>query len=168
MPELDFFLLGTEESRLVAKAIERGLITVPYGPYEAPEYEEIRDVDSFLESRKANRLFFLVSSAYSSSPLEMRRIKKGPNQGLFYIMQRTGGPTIDILFCTVSDRVGVPQIAPGMIGYHKTYWDERRGEDVSAPKAMVDEYNLLKREIKRGSFRLKEKQRTYFVSPETK
>jgi len=96
MPQLDFLLSANEERRLVSAAFEQCLRLVPDADYDTPRYVTAGNLIRYCAYRARTQLFFILADDYVRSPLEFRCFSAGPKPGRYFIMQRNGGPTIDL------------------------------------------------------------------------
>lgn len=164
MPQIDFFLSQEDERWLVDSCLRQGLQLIPSLTYSSRDYEVLDSTGEVLRARDKARLFFLSLPGVSQQ-LEMREHDSGPKAGQFFIMQRNGGPVIDLFFPTYSRTDVGDQIAAGFLGYHKTYWDLRAHENRATPEALIAAYKDLSRRIRAAARRIVGKERTYFLFP---
>src|SRR3990172_5733752 len=117
MPELGLFLSWRDIEEFVECALREGAVLIPHLHYDTPEYVTLRNRASFNDFRRKTSLFFILRSSSLVSPLEMDSfVKKGKR--FFFIIQRSGGPTID--FFAAGDFRGSHQhlVGPSSLGYH--------------------------------------------------
>jgi len=93
LPEIDFFLIDEEQRWLTRQVLELGSELVPDLRYRSEELTIISTEKDFLDAHKQTRLFFLLNPRLTRSPLQLRRIEKGP-ESFFYVAPRVGGPTV--------------------------------------------------------------------------
>ena len=165
MPQIDFFFGSKDERWLVEACVNAGLLFVADKDRSTPEYETLATADSVIHERDAARLFFLLLPAMLG-PLEVREHKSSAKSGQFFIMQRNGCPTIDLLFPTRSRGDGGERIASGFLAYHKTYWDLEAEENLPVPEPLLAVYKSLSRAIRARTRKISGKARTYYLSQE--
>jgi hypothetical protein len=164
MPQIDFFLCQEDERWLVDQCVCLGLQFIPDLNYGSRDYEVLASSDEVLAARGATRLFHLSMPGVSQPP-EMRQIDSGQKAGQWFILQRNGGPLIQLFFPTFSRTEVGDQIAAGFLGYHKTYWDLQVQENRATPTSLIGAYRHLAKKIRAKAMHISGKARTYFLFP---
>ncbi len=117
-------MADADERALVKAALSLGVRIVPSKDYETSQPVIVSSVEAFEPERAETNLFFLVSDSWLRCPIEVRQYATGPKSGKYFLMQRNGGPSID-LFCPRLEQMtgGPASIAAGMLGYYSTFWN---------------------------------------------
>jgi hypothetical protein len=164
VPQIDFAIGENEESPLVELILGSGLHFVPDKPYRTANPVIWRDLASVERALRTQRSYFLILPGVSG-PFEMWQCDGGVYEGKYFIMQRNGGPYLDILFPIFSRAAdGQHQFAAGFIGYYKTYWDPGTSTNLPIPKELLDRYRYFCKEIRSRTSRFKIGRRTYHFS----
>jgi hypothetical protein len=162
MAQLDIFLSEVDLESLLALALSRGAVLVPDTRYATDKYDEIADLAPMRRFRPAVKLFFILHQSYLVTPLEMRQTRSEENSA-WYIMQRNGGPTIDI-FCPGQKESGDRRIiGQGYVGYYPTFWNPRTGRNETASPALKAYYALLTKHIRTHAARVALPKRTFWI-----
>ena len=154
MPELGLYLVEEDEYSLVQLAFDEGCDLIPDLHYNSQRYEKISTLEGYRQYRIRTRLFFLVSEKYFCCPIEMCRIEKDERH-VYYISQRSGGPTIQFLGGGLFEKNGQKFIRSGSIAYYPTYWNTTTLQKEKPPSGLPSVYNVLRRGIKRDAIRIK-------------
>ena len=162
MPELGLFLSWRDIEEFVEFVLQEGGALVPDLEYESDQYVVIRDSQSFGQLRRETSLFFILNDSYFLSPFEIRRITKR-GKVVFYILQRSGGPTIDLFTGGDFRRSHQHLVGPSSLGYHPTYWNTTTHRNEKSPDSLIIFYKSLVRQIKKGAKRIKPGVRAYWV-----
>jgi hypothetical protein len=84
----------------------------------------------------------------------MRKILKS-GEAVYYISQRSGGPTIQLLgggiFADNYEKV----IRPGFISYFPTYWNTLSSRNEKPPLELIETYKALQNHVKNAAVRIK-------------
>lgn len=162
MPELGLYLSWKDIVEFVEFALREGAALVPHLHYDRPQYVTLENGTSFDEFRSKTSLFFIVKSSYLVSPLEIDSFVKKEKK-LFFIVQRSGGPTIDFSFRTEFRESGRLFIGPSSLGHHPTYWNTTTCRNEKPPDSLVTFYKSLVKEIKKGAKRIRPGVSAYWV-----
>lgn len=165
MAELTLYLTENDELPIVALAMEMGCRLIPDLNYPVPQYDSVTTIESYRLYRDRTRLFLLVSDRFYLSPLEMRSIKKD-GKTIYYLSQRSGGPTIQFLGGGVFEEHGSKFVRPGDIGYHSTYQSTTSSTIEKPPPELVDTYKGLQKLIRRSFSHSKPAKVSLWVGPE--
>jgi len=91
-------LLNRSDTISIARTIfDKGAYMVPDCNYDEPLYTLIKTVDEFKSISKTTRLFFVLHDDWKSEPLEMKKFDHKELGEKYFIVQKSGGPTIDFL-----------------------------------------------------------------------
>jgi hypothetical protein len=159
---MDLFVSEQDLESLAGVVLSNEGLLVPDMRYSAPVYSEIADIPTLRKVRPEARLFFVLHKSYLVTPLEMRCFS-GEGTAMWYIVQRNGGPSIDI-FCpgqveTASSKI----IGQGYMGYHPTFWNPSTARNEQPPPALKQMYALLQRHIKQHATRVTLAKRTFWI-----
>jgi hypothetical protein len=165
MPEIGIILAKREEISLIEHVFSQGSYLVPDLHYPNPEYVKIRSVDDFLHYRQETRLYFMLHENYAISPLEMRQIEKDGKKS-YFIMQRNGGPSID-LFMTAEFVVDdTTKVAPGFVAYYPTFWNTITHQNQKVPSHLLDAHGEIRKYIRSIAASNKLGKRSYWIGRE--
>lgn len=163
MPELGFYFDDSDLNDFAKRCLTEGAYFVPDHIYTDEKFDKITTFSKFRECRiNGTNLFFILHNSYEDCPFELRPIVKNEVTG-FYILQKNGGPTID-LFCPSSfDKNGTDVIAPGFVAFHSSYWNTTTREEVRAPESIKLWYRMLTKTIKERSMKIRARHRIFMV-----
>lgn len=168
MPQVSMFLDSEDERSLITLLFEKGARIVADLRYDGPAYHQIHDWSGYDKARGKSGLFFVLFDAYERCPLRMFRIEGGHYDGKYSVMQRTGGPTIDLLSSVQYRKDDIDFISDGMLGYHRTYRNTLTDDIEEVPDELVTLFNLVSKEIKKNCAVVKAQGgRTYLIGPHT-
>jgi hypothetical protein len=166
MPQLDVFFDESDTTELIRKLLERSCYLVPDLNFPYPSADEwiIHNVDEYLRCRAQTPegLFFALSPEYSVSPLEFREIQK-EGRKVFYISQKTGGPTLDLFLSKSFDKGGKRYLSSGFIGYHPEFWNTATRRMESPPQPLKTLFSEIRRELKKHGIRKSSGKRTFWI-----
>ena len=164
MAEIDFFITSDEEIELIEFILNEGTYLIPDCKFK-PELIEIRDIKTYLKYRMdGSGLFFIISPVYFSSPLEIKSVyNEHYGRIIYYIEQRSGGPTIEFCNSQIYEKAGVNYLSSSCLGHYPTYWNTKTFATEKAPVALKALYAKIIREIKKSN-QLKTTKRTYWLS----
>jgi len=164
MAELILYPTESDELPIISLALQSGCKLVPDLDYPRPQYECLTNLDDYKNYRSRTRVFLLVSDVFFRHPLEMRQIEK-QDLIVYYIFDRTGGPTIFFNSGGVIEEAGVKSVRPGSIGHHPTYWTE--DHRVMKPAAeLVETYKVLQKLIRRSFLHSKPGNVSFWIGPD--
>lgn len=83
----------------------------------------------------------------------------------YYIVQRNGGPTIDLFQTGLVEVEGKPALGSGSISYYPTFWNTLTEENQKPPKALAKFYRHIVSRIKANSTKLVRGERVYCIGP---
>lgn len=151
MPETSAFMAESDEERLVGLILNAGCRMVSGLPRDTPHATEITSMERFREDRAATRLFFVVSSAWQVSPLVLDHVEHGGSRR-FFVSQRQGGPTIDLLLSVRKQRDdGCRFVSEGLVAYFPSFWNPTTATNERPAIALKSMYRRLVRELRRGA-----------------
>lgn len=162
MAELGFILSRQEEEALVRSALDVGASLVPDMDYTTPDAAQITTYPEYEEHRRQTRMFFILHPSYVTAPIGLRETPKD-NKRVFFIVQRTGGPTVDFLSSVEFSEAGRSKINPGFLAHHKTFWNTKTQRNEDMPAALLELYRELSLAVKRMAIRQRVGVRTYWV-----
>jgi len=165
MAHLDFYLDEKDKVNLMSFIFSKGGYIIPSLHYEKPTYTVITCSDEYHSFVNRSILFFVVHESYFKEPLTWETINKEGKE-VFYIPQRTGGPTIDFYSPGIIDKDGTRFVGQGSISHYPSYQSTVQGSNVAAPETQKIFYKKLCSEIKKG-FAIKLSTRTYWVGKRT-
>lgn len=166
MPELNTFLDLADELSLVQFILEEGGRLVG-SRHPSPQYQMIRDMESYMRVRTDERLFYVLFDVYDECPLDLRRINGGYYEGKYAIMPRNSGPMIDFLTSVEYQKGGSNWVSGGGISYYPTYWNTMTNSNEKPPAALVAIYKSRVMYVKQSSTVVKGKFGTYFIGAHT-
>ena len=167
MPEVSLFLDREDERSLVQFIFAQGGRLVS-DLQSSLEYEAIREWDAFASVRNEQRLFFVLFDLYDESPLRLRMVMGGHDAGKYYVMQRVGGPVINLLTSVQYRKDDVDWVSGGGLSYYPTYENTITGEMEQAPDALVKQYNSIVSHLKKMSKSITgQSGRKYLIGPHT-
>lgn len=143
----------------------KGAVLVPDVEFGSPIHDEVRTVEDYLRFRETTRLFFVLHDSFTVAPLELRSIQREGGQR-YYVMQRSGGPTIDFLSTVQFVEEGVDKVNPGYLAFHRTFWDPKAGENRRPPDDLLKLYDELRSLLKTCAKHVKIGTRRYWVGNE--
>jgi hypothetical protein len=165
MPQLDFYLDEDDKLDFMSFVFSEGGYIIPALNYDKPIYTVIKSSDQYRPFVNRSILFFIVHDSYFKYPLTWETVNKEGKE-VFYIPQRTGGPTIDFYSPGLIDGTGVRIIGQGNISYYPSYQNLLQRSNVEAPESQRAFYKKISSQIKRG-FAIKLSKRTYWVGNKT-
>lgn len=167
MPEIGFFVSAEDEACLVSQVFAMGGRAVPAVPYLEPTVTLLTDFPAYSSFRGQTNLFFLEFDNFLECPLEMRRVDSGVNAGRYFVLQRNGGPVID-LFVPKEYPTEKGMVLPaGSLGYYPTYWNAAAGSNRPVPAALKTTFAELRRHLQRGATKVRCGQRLFWVGRHT-
>lgn len=168
MPQADFYLCERDLLDVAALLFGGGGSLVPDLDYKTPDLRTIRDVEDLRRVyRELNpQLFFGISPKWQRAPLTIRGIEKD-DRTVFFILQKNGGPSIDIFCPQPFIANGRLAVAHGFIGYHRCYWNPISGQMEPTPEALKDVYHALRSQLAQGGLKISGKNREIIVTKNT-
>ena len=167
MPQADLLFSRAEHEALVQFVFEQEACLVP-SHLPTSTLIEIMDAESYRTYiDKGERLFHIQRRDFTRAPLEIRRVRSADGREVFYVAQRSGGPTVDLLGPFQSEEGSQLRIADGFISHHPTFWNPLTHSNEKAPPAQKAFYNLLLKYIRAHAVRTKAGKRTYWVGLST-
>lgn len=162
MAQLDFLMVGNEINSFLSHLIDLKCKFIPDSFYESTEFQILKDVNSIMDNSLSNRLFFVINEVYSKHPLEMREVNRV--EGLrYYVVQRSGGPTIDLFLPKIIQDEGNQFLSSGFIAIFP-YIHSINNDKIKASPELKDFYAKIEAYVKKGACKLKTKHRTYYTS----
>jgi hypothetical protein len=143
--------------------LEQGAKFVPDIRYTSPRYQELDTLKAIMASRQMSKFLFVVHHCYTRYPLEMRRFK---NHTDYYIVQRNGGPSLDLFCPGLISQTGKSILGQGFIGCYPTFWNPVSEHNEKSPSELLAFYHDAVRWIKRVSIRKTTKKRIFYVGQE--
>src|SRR5438874_12294895 len=124
MPQTDAYLCETDIIQVAKLLFQQEAAIIPDLDYSRRELLQISDLKSLqrLLDDSIPLLLFAVSPKWQRSPLEMQStIKQGKK--VFFVVQKSGGPSIDIFYPRPLEVRGSLAIPHGFVAYHDCYWN---------------------------------------------
>jgi hypothetical protein len=167
MPEISMFLDRDDEHSLIQFILTQGGRLV--GDLQpSPDYKSIADCDTFSTVRSTGRLFFVLFDSFEESPLRLKRINDGCNSGKYYVMQRVGGPVINLLVSALYRKDNLDWVSGGGLSYYSTYENTITGEMEKPPEALVEQFKFIVSYLKeRSKSIVGQSGRKYLIGPHT-
>lgn len=165
MPELGILLTPAEENALVSHCLSLGAVLIPDIEYHSDRYVEVANNKMFCHYRDITRLFYVVHGSYIVRPLEMRMLHKD-GRDTWYIVQRNGGPSIDLFLTASSSENSGKRVIPGFVAYHKTFWNADASENQEPPLSLIRFYSEIKSAIQAKAIRRVIGKRAFWVGRE--
>jgi len=166
MPQLDFYLDEKDKFELMSFVFSEGGYIIPALNYEKPTYTVVKSTDEYRSFVNRSILFFIVHDSYFKEPLTWETVNKEDKE-LFYLPQRTGGPTIDFYSPGIIDKNGIRFIGQGNISHYTSYQSPIQKSNIEAPESQKLFYKKLCAHVKKGAFAIKLSKRTYWVGNKT-
>ena len=167
VPQTDLLFGRAETEEFVRFILEAGAWLVP-SHLHGPDVVPISDIAAFqtcLEDME--KLFHIQHEDFSRCPLEVRSARSAEGRETFYVAQRIGGPTLDLLGPYEFEENGKTRIGGGFIGYYPTYWNTQTQSNEDAPVAQKAFYRKLLAYVSANSVKTKAGKRTYWVGTST-
>lgn len=166
MAQLDFFMLEDETSAFLNYLLDQKCEFIPDLFYESREIRILDNLRSLTSYVPINRLFFIVNKIYSKYPLEMRQVKRAEGER-FYLVQRFGGPTIDLFIPKIIiDEEAKRFISSGFLSIYPSIYTADK-QEVKASSELKFFYSKVVSYVKRASYKLSTERRTYYISKGT-
>ena len=167
MPQTDLLFSRAEHDELVRFILEQGAWLVA-SHLKTAEVQRIRDLGAYRSHADAmEKLFHIQHRDYEQAPLEVSRVRSADGEEVFYVVQRTGGPTVDLLGPYEFEEDGIPRVAGGFISYYPTFWNPLTQSNEPAPVEQKVFYRTLVKHIKMMATRIKAGKRAYWVGRAT-
>lgn len=166
MPQVDFYFSDRDIIDFAVQVFDAGAWLVPDLRFEEQSYCIIRDTDTFVRTRKATRLFFILHDSYFACPLEMRPLARTGQSPHYYIMQRNGGPTIDFFSPGIVNNKENRSIGQGFLAHHPSYYNTRTRTNLKTPPTLLAVYKDLCSGIKSSTSPLRAGKRTFLLGKE--
>jgi hypothetical protein len=166
MPETGIYLCDADLLEVGRAVFETGGSLVPNDDYSIPQLtmiSSVAELEQALQLRPHPLLFFAVSPVWQKAPLELKSMVKG-GRTIFYHVQQNGGPSLDVYYPRPFETPNGPQLRPGYLAYHATYWNQLSGAMEPAPAALGDWYKQLRTMLAAGGRRVREGKRTFIVT----
>lgn len=166
MPQLTVFMSESDLELIVSELLSAECKFVPDDLQEHPVVIQIDSLASFREwrAKRHTTLFFVVSADWTVSPFEWGSIEKCGVER-FFIRQKTGGPTLDILAPFLISSPNEMAILPhGFVAYHSYYRNTTTNQCARPAAPLVTMYKRLVRMLKNGADQLRGKNRRYTVA----
>lgn len=168
MSEASFFLMPPEIEELLARLLEEGCWIVLDKRYEEPQMEIVRSRESLARTLRAanNHGFFVMSERTRRSGLVLREFVKDGKR-MWYVPQRTGGPSLDLFYWAPRPMGSGLVLPPGLLAYHSAYIDSGTGMSVRAPTELKELYGVVLARMRQICSRVKLGSRGYLLSHQT-
>jgi hypothetical protein len=167
MAELGLYFTEEDELIIVAAALEMDCKIIPDVNYSLAQYDSLGSAEEYKRYRSRARLFFFLSEEFFRCPLEMRKMDK-EGKTVYYISQRSGGPTIYFLGAGLFDQADEKFIRPGAIGYHSTFENTFTGRMEKPPVQLVNTYKSLVKAVQKSATRIKPGKRVFWLGPDAR
>lgn len=112
------------------------------------EISDSRALKRILREPKAT-LLFIISPRWQRSPLVTRSIEKHDRQ-VHFIVQKEGGPTIDLFWHSPREVDGVLAVPHGFISYHDCFWNPMSGCMEPVAEELIKTYREIRSHLVRG------------------
>jgi hypothetical protein len=167
MPQIDFVATPDDEQRIVCRAFELGMETVPDLRYSSREILSIGNWAAFERVRLETSLFFLYSEETRAYPLPTVEL---PERGEYFIQQRYGGPYVMLLVYRPFEKDGQLVLPTSALSHYPTFFHPMTGVPFAPSSEFKALYQELVHEIKQGAEALAiscvdGSTRTYWVTP---
>ena len=149
MAELKVFLTNRDFEDFIRFVFELGGKIIPDLSYDVPAYCEIEKFSEFQKLQLDAKLLFVVHEDWFDEPLAMKPFKNRSGQTKYFVVQKSGGPTIDIFFNGEFEKNGHRFVGSGFVGYHSKYWSAARTAYIPQPEGLRSFYRSLVKEIKK-------------------
>lgn len=116
--------------------------------FDTPQPRVYKTKEAIVDYAKQRPLWHLRHHSFSRYPLEIHRIDGGFYEGKYSVLQRSGGPTIDLSWSGVSEVGGKQFVGSGSISHYPTFWNPHTSENERAPEAQRDLYRKITKWIK--------------------
>ncbi|MBI5764009.1 MAG: hypothetical protein HZA51_10840 [Planctomycetes bacterium] len=143
MPEIDFFFVDNEMEALMDYALGLGFQFTPaihYVTVPPPQFTERADI---LQYSPDHPLWHLTRSDYADLPFSMKRLDGGRDVGKYYIVQREGGPMIDLSWSGIRSKDNLPFVCWGNLSHYATFWFPETSEFKRVPDSLRVAFNQL-------------------------
>jgi hypothetical protein len=154
-----------EIEELLALLLQEGCWIVLDKRYQEPKMEVVRSRDALARTLRSanNHGFFILSEKSRRSDLVLREFVKD-GKPMWYVPQRTGGPSLDLFYWAPRSMGSVFVLPPGMLAYHSAYIDSVTGKNIPAPVELRELYGVVLARMRRMCSRLKLGSRSYLLS----
>jgi hypothetical protein len=167
MPQSDLLFSRAEHEDLVRFVLEQGAWLVP-SRLTSPNPTQITGIGSYRNYvDRAERLFHIQHQEFTRAPLEVRHVRSAEGQDIYYVMQRSGGPTVDLLGPYNLEEGGRARVGGGFISHYPTFWNPITQLNEQAPVEQKAFYGRLVKYIKCHAVRTKAGKRTYWTGLST-
>jgi hypothetical protein len=157
MPEIDFFSDDRDENTLVQFIMDQGFYFVPDVSYDFPDYNQFRDWDSYQANRLSTPRFYLLHRDVPVSPLLMHQIRQGWRAGKYALLDREGGPVLDLCCGNAYEKNGFRWLPTCSLSYHPTYVNSDTGQFEKTPKKLRSKYRDIANYIKQHGTMIEQK-----------
>jgi hypothetical protein len=163
MAELKVFLTTQDFEDMIRFVFELGGKIIPDLSYDVSAYREMNSFQEFRQLRLDAKLLFVVHEDWFDEPLEMKPFKNSSGQTNYFIVQKSGGPTIDIFFNGEIHKDGHRFVGSGFIGYHNKYWSATRTAYRPQPDGLKSFSRSLVKEVKKRGTKTKGQKFVYWA-----
>ena len=164
MPEISLYLDTSDDDLVLGWLFDASTELVPDLNYATQEYTVCKTMAEVMQFRPQARYFFALRDDFTALPLEVRH-NSSSGRSFYYIMQRDGGPTLDVSLGGEFLKEGPELIGPGSLSHYPTYWHYVDNCNKPAPKPLVTLYRQLTYRIRKTFTRYKTSIRTYWIGP---
>jgi hypothetical protein len=168
MPQTDFYLCERDLTEVGQSIFDDGGIMIPDIDYPSAELLQISDTKELrrIYDEFPVQLFFILSPKWQRAPLTIREIRKD-GRAVFFISQRNGGPSLDLLCPRPLLIDGRPAVAHGFLAYHRSFWNPISEQMEPAPQSLKDTYRGVRSQLLRGGRRITRKRRHIIITQNT-
>lgn len=142
MPQLDYVFVDSEMAELVGFLLEEGFGFMPDFQYEEPRPRILESAEEILHYMLDEPKWFLCHESFTAYPLKMSAGLSG-SAGPFSIVQRNGGPLIDLWRSGVRTHQGIEFAGRGHIAHYPSFWYEPAEDMIRAPDAQRAAYKRI-------------------------
>ena len=162
MAQLDFYLDKEDKIDLMSLVFSEGGYIIPDLNYSEPAYQLIKDIEGYKSFVDDNILFFIIHESYLKEPLTFRCINKNGHD-VYYIPQKSNGPTIDFYSPGLIQKDNTRFIGAGNVSHYSVYFNVANDKNIAVPEELNQFYKKLVKHIKQNSFAIKFSKRTYWI-----
>jgi hypothetical protein len=163
MPQADILFRRADYENVVQFAFELGAWLVP-SHLRTAGVVRIGKIDEYWNRvNDGEKLFHIQHQTFEVCPLEVRRVRSNEGEDRFYVMQRNGGPTVDLLGPYEFEELGRNRVGGGFISYYPSFWNTETQSNESAPVEQKRFYSALLRYLKSNAIKSPAGRRTYWV-----
>lgn len=167
MPEINILFSRTEDEGIVRHVLSLGGWLVP-SSLDSLRLLRINDIAGYRKRfDQQERLFHIQHKSFDLAPLEVRHALTHDGRNIWYVAQRNGGPTVDLLGPYDFDDGGRHRIAGGFLGHYPTFWNPNVRANQAATTTQKEFYGALLRHIRANALKTRAGKRTCWIGRTT-